>query len=211
MGTTMGTTNDGLQATEGQVGVEGLWYPCDTLPTGEFAQEFWQTPGLTALSTITYVKVMNMHEQTGLPPQPTSTLKQFDVLVGKWKTVGTHPAFPSAVHGLSSFEWLREGTLLTWHFDWEHGGPPSALSVIGHDDVDETCSMLYSDVRGVARIYQMRLEGGVWRMWRDSPGFSQRMTGTISSDGNTITCRGELSRDGSIWEQDLDVTYTRIS
>jgi len=69
--------------------------------------------------------------------------------------------------------------------------------------------MLYSDERGVARIYQMSLEGGVWKMWRDSPGFSQRVTGTISSDGNTITWHGELSYDGSNWEQDLDVTYTR--
>jgi hypothetical protein len=63
--------------------------------------------------------------------------------------------------------------------------------------------------RDVARIYQMSLEGGVWKMWRAAPGFSQRITGTFSDDGNTITCHGELSRDGSNWEQDLDVTYTR--
>ena len=69
--------------------------------------------------------------------------------------------------------------------------------------------MLYADERGVARIYQMRMDEGVWRMWRDSPGFSQRMTGTFSADGNTIVWRGELSRDGSNWEQDLDVIYTR--
>ena len=69
--------------------------------------------------------------------------------------------------------------------------------------------MLYADVRGVARIYQMRLEDGVWKMWRDSPDFSQRMTGTFSGDGATIVVHGELSRDGTHWEQDLDVTYTR--
>jgi hypothetical protein len=34
------------------------------------------------------------------------------------------------------------------------------------------------------------------------------MTGTFSDDGNTITCHGELSRDGVNWEQDLDVVYT---
>jgi hypothetical protein len=68
---------------------------------------------------------------------------------------------------------------------------------------------LYADERGVARIYQVSLEGGVWKMWRDSPGFSQRMTGTFSEDGDTITVHGELSRDASHWEQDLDVTYTR--
>jgi hypothetical protein len=143
------------------------------------------------------------------PPQPTVSLKQFDVLVGEWNTVGTHPKFPSAVRGQSSFEWLVEGALLVWHFDWERSGPPSAISVIGHDDAVEPCSMLYSDERGVARIYQMSLEGGVWKMWRDSSGFSQRMTGTFSDDGNTITVQGDLSRGGSNWERDLDVTYTR--
>ncbi len=144
------------------------------------------------------------------PPQPTRSLKQFDVLVGEWTMVGTHPDLPSAVHGHSSFEWLREGALLTWHFDWERSqGIPSAFSVIGHDDAVEPCSMLYTDERGVARIYQMSLAGGVWKMWRESPEFSQRMTGTFSDDGNTITWHGELSRDGSNWEQDLNVTYTR--
>ncbi len=152
---------------------------------------------------------MNKPSQ-GQPPQPTVPLKQFDRLVGEWDTVGTHPAFPSAVHGHSSFEWLVEGALLIWHFNWERPGPPSATSVIGHDDAVETCSMLYSDERGVARIYQMSLADGVWKMWRESPGFSQRTMGTFSPDGNTIAVHGELSRDGSNWEQDLDVRYTRI-
>jgi len=150
-----------------------------------------------------------MGEQIGFPPQPTNALKQFDALVGEWNMVGTHPAFSSAVYGHSSFEWLRDGALLLWHFDWDRPGPPSAFNVIGHDDSVEICSMLYSDERGVARIYQMSLEGGIWKMWRDSPGFSQRVTGTFSANGNTIICHGELSRDSSTWEQDLDVTYTR--
>ncbi len=123
--------------------------------------------------------------------------------------VGTHPGLPSVAHGRSSFEWLKEGALLVWQFDWELPLPPSALSVIGHDDSVEMCSMLYTDERGVARIYQMSLEDGVWKMWRDSPGFSQRMTGTVSHDGNTITVHGESSHSGLSWEQDLDVTYTR--
>lgn len=150
-----------------------------------------------------------MKEQTGQPPQPTSSLKQFEVLIGEWIMVGTHPQLPSAIHGSSVFEWLTDGLLLMWHFNWEPGQVPSALSVIGHDDTDETCSMLYSDKRGVARIYHMSLEDGVWKMWRDTPDFSQRMTGTFSKDGNTIVCHGELSHDGSTWEGDLDVTYTR--
>ncbi len=136
-------------------------------------------------------------------------MRQFDILVGEWNMVGTHPALPSAVQGHSAFKWLKEDALLLWRFDWQPGDIPSALSIIGHDDAIDTCSMLYSDERGVARIYQMSLEGGVWKLWRDVPDFSQRMTGTFSEDGNTITCHGELSRDGSHWESDLAVTYTR--
>jgi hypothetical protein len=146
----------------------------------------------------------------GQPPQPTRSLKQFDVLIGEWTMVGVHPYLPSAVHGSSSFEWLKEGALLVWHFDWERGQEiPNAFNIIGHDDAAEPCSVLYTDERGVARIYQMSLADGVWKMWRDSPDFSQRMTGTFSADGNTITTHGEMSRDGSTWEKDLSVTYTR--
>jgi len=46
------------------------------------------------------------------PPQPTRSLKQFEVLVGNWTMVGSHPQLPSTLHGHSSFEWLREGALL---------------------------------------------------------------------------------------------------
>src|SRR5690242_11323320 len=101
-----------------------------------------------------------MNKESGQPPQPTHSLKQFEALIGEWDTVGTHPAFPAAVHGRSSLEWLVEGLLLVWHFEWEPGGPPNAISVIGHDDAADGCTMLYSDVRGVARIYQMSLDDG---------------------------------------------------
>lgn len=151
-----------------------------------------------------------MSQHSNQPPQPTKSLKQFEILIGEWDMVGTHPMIPSPVNGQSSFEWLREDALLTCHANWEQGsGIPSAFSVIGHDDAVEACSMLYTDERGVSRIYQMTLEGGIWKMWRDSDGFSQRMTGTFSDDRNTITVHGELSHDASTWEQDLNVTYTR--
>ena len=151
-----------------------------------------------------------MKDQTEQTPQPTRSIKQFNVLIGEWDMVGTHPLFPAAVRGHSSFEWLRKDGLLVWHFNWEPDSPPNAISVIGHDDTVDTCTMLYSDDRGVARIYQMSLEDAVWKMWRDSPDFSQRMTSTFSDDKNTIITHGELSRDGQNWEEDLSVTYTRV-
>ena len=142
-------------------------------------------------------------------PQPTRSLKHLGALVGKWAMLGTHPAFPSAAHGSSTFEWFVEDALLIWHFDWEQPGPPSAVSVIGRDDSADACCVLYSDERGVGRIYQMTLGDGVWKMWRESEGFSQRMSGTVSDDGKTIRVQGQLSHDGLNWERDLDITYSR--
>ena len=142
-------------------------------------------------------------------PEPGTGLTELEPLVGQWQMVGTHPAFANAVNGRSTFEWLQAGAILVWHFDWERPGPPSAVSVIGRDDGEEALTMLYSDERGVQRIYRVRLASGVWTMSRTSPGFSQRMTGTLSDDGNTIRVDGELMRDGSRWEPDLAITYTR--
>ncbi len=87
----------------------------------------------------------------GQPPQPTRSLKQFDVLLGEWMMVGIHPYLPVAVHGGRSFERLREAALQVWHFDWDpgQGRIPSALSIIGHDGAVDPCSMLYTDERAL--------------------------------------------------------------
>jgi hypothetical protein len=146
----------------------------------------------------------------GQPPQPTRSLKQFEVLLGEWHMDGTHPLLPVALHGHSTFEWLRKDALLIWRFEWEPGSQiPNAFSVIGHDDEGGPYSMLYTDVRGVSRIYQMSLDGGIWKQWRDSPDFSQRMTGTFNPDGSIIRTQGELLRDNANWEPDLSVSFTR--
>ena len=70
--------------------------------------------------------------------------------------------------------------------------------------------MRYFDSRGVARRYALEAEAGVFRFWRDQPGFSQRFTGTLSADGNTIDGVAELCQDGTTWEEDLRMTYKRV-
>jgi hypothetical protein len=60
------------------------------------------------------------------------------------------------------------------------------------------------------RVYQMSMEGGVWRMWRDHPGFSQRWTGTFDDGGDAIRVRTELQQDGP-WTPDLQATYRRAA
>jgi hypothetical protein len=69
--------------------------------------------------------------------------------------------------------------------------------------------MHYFDPRGVARIFEMSLSDGVWKIWRTSPDFSQRFTGTFSDNSKTITGFWEKSSDGTNWEHDFDMTYTK--
>jgi hypothetical protein len=144
------------------------------------------------------------------PPQPTHSLEAYEIFIGEWEMVGTHPYLPASITGHASFEWLKKDALLAWHSIWEPGKVPSGYSVLGHDDAEEGCTILYTDDRGVARIYKTSLEGKVWKMWRDSADFAQRMTGTFSDDGQSLKVQGEMSRDGgTTWEQDLGVVYTR--
>jgi hypothetical protein len=87
---------------------------------------------------------------------------------------------------------------------------PSGISIIGSDDATNKYFMLYFDERGVSRKQEVTFSDNVWKWWRDAPGFSQRYEGVISEGGNTITGKGELSKDGLTWEKDLDLTYHRV-
>jgi hypothetical protein len=87
---------------------------------------------------------------------------------------------------------------------------PSSTQIIGSDESDGSIIALYYDDRIVSRIYQMGLTNGVWKIWREAPGFFQRFEGKLSKDGNTITGRWEISSDGTHWELDFDLIYKMI-
>ncbi|MEV6811724.1 hypothetical protein [Micromonospora sp. NPDC051296] len=55
----------------------------------------------------------------------------------------------------------------------------------------------------------MTYADGVWRQWRDAPGFGQRFVGTLAADGDRIDGRWEISRDGTRWDLDFELTYRR--
>ena len=137
-------------------------------------------------------------------------MEQFDVFIGDWTTEGTHPAFPDTiVRGQVSFEWLEGGKFLIQRASNDNPDFPDSVSVIG--EVDERIAMYYFDSRGVHRVYEMALAEGVWKVWRDAPGFSQRCTAAFEDDGDAITWRWQLSRDDSTWDDDLEITYRRDS
>ena len=135
-------------------------------------------------------------------------LEPLNALVGEWRIEATHPMFPSTVvHGQADFEWLEGERFLLQRSRTDHPDFPDSLIVFGAES--EELSMHYFDSRGVHRVYGVSFGEGVWRMWRDAPGFSQRFTGTFSDGGDTIEGLWKLSRDDSTWDDDLEIVFRR--
>jgi hypothetical protein len=153
-----------------------------------------------------------METQTGREAMiPNLRLAAFAPLIGEWKTVGRHSMMPGmTLHGRTAFEWHEGGAFLRVRSEIEEPGIPSAIALIGSDDEAESFTMLYFDERAVTRRFEVTMVGAVLRWWRTAKGFSQRYVLTIAPDGDTLHGLSELSRDDLTWEQDLELSYTRV-
>ncbi len=141
----------------------------------------------------------------------TAARERLEALVGEWTTEAIPPGGPPwPGGGRVSFEWFDGAPLLIqrWHVDLPEA--PDGVAVIGCDGMRGTYYQLYTDDRDVQRIYQMSLDGAVWKLWREGAPFSQRFTGTFSEDGRAIDGRWEIAEDGATWKTDFDLMYTRI-
>ena len=67
--------------------------------------------------------------------------------------------------------------------------------------------MEYFDSRGVRRTYSASIEDGVWRVWRDQPGFDQRFCATLGEDHFEGVF--QLAETPGDWQDDMKVTYRR--
>lgn len=147
--------------------------------------------------------------------QLNPALNPLEGLIGEWEMVLSNASFlPRPTEFVKgppvSFSWGENGAFLLMHMGDKAAGPPQALWLIHRDEAAPNYTVLYYDARNVSRVYQMSWQAQVWKMWREAPGFWQRYEGRVSQDGKTITARWEKSSDGSIWEHDFDITYTKI-
>ena len=101
-------------------------------------------------------------------------------LVGEWtlELVWPDGSLPD-VRGRVTFEPLGETFLVE---KWQVALPEAPDGIAILDGERQHCF----DERGVHRVYEMTLEGGVWTLRRDHPGFDQRFTGAP----RTSTTRG---------------------
>jgi hypothetical protein len=145
---------------------------------------------------------------------PNPALQALAILVGDWKMELSNTSFlPSSsgtVTGQVSLEWLEQGAFLVMHMGSQPLGTPDAIWLISRDTSTPNYIVLYYDNRKVSRVYEMSFSDGTWKMWRNSPDFSQRFEGKVRDDGKTITAHWEKSTNGSSWEHDFDVTYTMV-
>ena len=153
-----------------------------------------------------------------IPAGRPVSLDRLEVLIGQWEMTASFeagyfgPGSPAATSGGGrvTFEWLEGKFFLTQRFVVEHPAAPSGIAIIGVTDEPETFSQHYYDSRGVARVYQMSLDGGIWNVWREAPGFWQRFTGVISGDGSAIKGAWQASADGREWKHDFGLTYIKM-
>jgi hypothetical protein len=145
--------------------------------------------------------------------QPTAeeALRRLEPLVGEWTLEARWPSGePWPGGGRATFEWHDSGAHLVERVTAELAEAPDNVSIIGCDAANGTYVQLYSDERGVCRVYEMSIGDGEWRLWREGEPFSQRFTATISEDGNTIAGRWETAEDFTNYTTDFDLVYRRV-
>ena len=148
-------------------------------------------------------------------PHRSDSLESLEPLVGEWSLTATFEGAPPAAGARVEFAWLEGKRFLIERWQVPVPEAPDGIAILGPDPEREGGYLQhYFDSRGVARVYRMSFDGGVWKLWRDeadfSPlDFSQRFAGRFSDDGRTIAGRWEICHDGTTWEKDFDLTYTR--
>jgi hypothetical protein len=143
------------------------------------------------------------------------SLAALEPLVGEWNLEVTFQGMPPAGGARVSFAWMPGERFLIQRWEIPVPEAPDGIAIIGADPESEGNYLQhYFDTRGVARVYKMSFGDGVWKLWRDEADFSpldfaQRYTGAFSDDGTTIPGRWEINHDGTTWEHDFDLTYSR--
>ena len=135
-------------------------------------------------------------------------------LIGNWRMELYGASFltdPDArLAGMAVIDWVEDGAAVVMR-QGDREQPRSSTWIVGRDESETGYQVLYSDSRGVSRLYRMAVEDGQWTMSRTTPGFAQRFTGEIAPDGRSVHGRWEKSFDGGeTWENDFNLDYLRL-
>jgi hypothetical protein len=142
------------------------------------------------------------------------SLSDLGFLIGDWDMALSGASFlpdpEHVIHGRFEVRPIEAGTLLAMRQRAESSGPPAASWVWGRDESQAGYTVLYTDGRGVSRVYQASLSDRRWEIWRHTPEFSQRFEATVSVDYDEIAGSWEKRSSNGAWEHDFDVAYSRL-
>src|SRR5205809_2719646 len=102
--------------------------------------------------------------------QPTAgeALRRLEPLIGEWVLEAQPPGGePWPGGGRSTIEWHDSSAHLVQRTTVELPEAPNSVSIMGCDGANGTYFQLYSDERGVCRVYEMSMDGREWRLWRE--------------------------------------------
>lgn len=145
--------------------------------------------------------------------QPTAAeaLARLERLVGDWDVVATWPDDSlGPAHGRTTFAWHESGAHLIQTSTIDIPEAPDSTSVIGCDAASGGYVQLYSDERGVCRIYRMSIDENEWMLSRDGIPFGQRFVAHTSDGGDTMTGGWEADEEG-VFRPDFSVVYRRVT
>jgi hypothetical protein len=141
-------------------------------------------------------------------------------LIGEWSMAMVMPGEETPdelpdVGARVTFEWMGEKAFVLQRWTVPIPEAPDGLAMIGWDERRGTFLQHYFDERGVARVYEMSFDIGLWKLERREKDFSpfefsQRFTGTFTDDGKRIEGTWEISHDSKRWEKDFTLIYTRV-
>ena len=145
--------------------------------------------------------------------QPTAekALEGLGRLVGEWDLEAIWPGgdrWPGEAR--ATIEWHASGAHVVQRSTADLPEAPSSVAIMGCDGANGTYYQLYSDDRGVCRVYEMSIGGGEWTLRRDGAPFAQRFTARFEDGGDTIAGRWEKAEDGTNYTTDFELIYRRI-
>jgi hypothetical protein len=166
-------------------------------------------PGATPSSATDELRaVQSSGDMTGRDStERDPALEPFDALIGTWAFEADHHAVDGVVRGSTTFEWLEGGHFLLQRSHVDHELFPDAICVIGAPEEGDGLVLESFDSRGVRRTYGTSIDDGVWRTWRDAPGFDQRFSAALGQD--SFEGVFEIARTPGDWHEDMRVTYRR--
>ncbi|GAA5039484.1 hypothetical protein [Actinopolymorpha pittospori] len=138
-------------------------------------------------------------------------LSRLGSLVGEWQLEAIGPdgqSWPGEAR--ATIEWHDSGAHIVQRSQADVPEAPDSISIIGCDGAAGTYYQLYSDDRGVCRVYEMSITESEWKLWRKGEDMAQRFTATFEDGGDTIRGRWEIAEAQESFRTDFDLIYRRI-